>query len=90
MKGRERTNNHLVASQEWAITAIIKQIRRNVHSINSSSADITIFWDSYAKITTADALAPFVARTPAVMLLTIQDKQTFFINEDEFQQLVPA
>ena len=61
-----------------------------MHSINSSSAEITIFWDSYASITTADALTPFVARTPDAMLLTIQDKQTLFINEDEFQQLVPA
>ena len=48
---------------------------------NLYGAETEIFWDHWVNTITADALAPCVARSSAIMVLTKHDKQVLTFHE---------
>ena len=58
-----------------------------IHTLISVTycADTGIFGEHQVNMMAADALAPFIARSPTTMVSTMQDKQLLVIHKEGFQ-----
>ena len=56
-------------------------------ALNPSGAETRIWW---VNIMADDDLAPYVARSSAAMILTMQVKQVLVFHEERFQLIVPS
>ena len=84
---RQATSHYL--SQCWPRSISPYGITRP-QWVNTSGAETGIFQDHEVNTMAADALAPWVARTSATTVLTVQDKWLLALHEEGFQLPVPS
>ena len=57
------------------------------HNFNSSDAETGIFWNHKVITMAVDAMDPYVARSSATKVLTIEDKRSLSLVQKDFKYL---